>query len=97
MVFRVSEETEEDLSVKISSVFKEISEKRTFEADQIGGTETGKVRPIKVSLCSYNAVHQILAKARRLKMSSFYRSLYIRLRLIDHWMQGSSKRNCLLE
>ena len=72
MVFGVSEETGEDLSVKISSVFEKISEKPTYEAARIGRTETGKVRPVKVSLRSSNAVHQILAKARKLKTSSSY-------------------------
>ena len=77
MVFGVSEETGEDLNGTIGAVFEEISEKPTFEAARIGRVESGKVRPIKVSLRSSAAVHQILAKARKLKTSSSYRSVYI--------------------
>ena len=77
MVFGMSEEAEEDVSDKITAVFEEISEKPRFEAARIGREKTGKVRPIKVSLCSSDAVHQILAKARNLRTSTSHRSVYI--------------------
>ena len=53
MVFEVNEETGEDLSDKISTVFEEISEKPSFEAARIGKIETGKVKVSKVSLRSF--------------------------------------------
>ena len=77
MVSGVNEEIGEDLSDRISTVFEEILEKPSFEAARIGKMETDKVRPVKVSLRSSDAVHQILAKARNLRKSTTHRSVYI--------------------
>jgi hypothetical protein len=53
MVFEVGGDTDEDLSGVTTAVFEEISEKPTFEAVWIGKVENGKVRLVRVSLCSF--------------------------------------------
>ena len=49
-----------------------------MEAARLGkGNMDGKIRPVKVTLRSSAAVSQILLKAKQLKNSAKYRSVYI--------------------
>ena len=77
MVFGMEEGTGEDLGSKITEMFDEISEKPSFEAARVGRKLTEKIRPVKVSLHSSGTVHQILVKAKKLRSSTTYRSVYI--------------------
>ncbi len=77
VVFGIEEETGEDQGSKVTAVFSEISEKPIFEAARIGRESAEKIRPIKVSFRSSDTVHQILVKAKQLRLSKTHRSVYI--------------------
>ncbi len=77
VVFGIAEETGEDLDCKITAVLTEITEKPSFEATRVGKKSDDKIRPIKVSLRSSDNVHQILVKAKQLRSTTTYRSVYI--------------------
>ena len=77
VVFGMKEETDEDLVNTITAVFDELSEKPSFEAARVGRISAKKIRPVKVSLRSSGTVHQILLKAKQLKSSTTYSSVFI--------------------
>ena len=79
MVFGLPEEEDEVLSSKVGEVFEELGEKPRIEASRLGmqNKDKTKVRPVKVTLSSSVAANQILAKARRLRLSTKHNSVFI--------------------
>ena len=77
MVFGLADEENETLSDKISELMEEIGEKPRIEVSRLGKVTTTKPRPVKVTLSSSLIVSQILSKARCLKNSSRYKSVFI--------------------
>ncbi len=77
VVFGMEEEPGKDLHGKLTAVFNEISEKPSFEAARVGKESADKIRPIKISFRSSDNVHQILVKAKQLRSTTNYRSVYI--------------------
>jgi hypothetical protein len=78
MMFGLSEEEDEKLCERVSSVFEAIGEKPRFEACRLGKSgDQDKLRPVKVTLTSATTVYQILKNARNLKTSDSYQSVFI--------------------
>ena len=79
MVFNLPEEEDDldQLYFKVGEVLQELGEKPKIEASRLGTPDKRKVRPIKVNLSSSVAVHQILAKAKRLRTSAKHKSVFI--------------------
>ena len=77
VVFGLTEELPEDLDNKISSLFSDIEEKPSFEAVRIGEQSEDTNRPVKVCLRNSETVHKILQKAKNLRKSATYRTVYV--------------------
>ena len=77
MVFNLPEEDDEQLNSKVEEILLELDEKPKIEASRIGQLDSEKVRAVKVTLSNSVAVSQILAKARKLRSSPKYSSVYI--------------------
>ena len=77
VVFGLTEELPEDLDSKISSLFSDIEEKPSFEAVRIGEQSEDTNRPVKVCLRNSETVHKILQKAKNLRKSATYRTVYV--------------------
>ena len=80
MVFGLPEEADEKLFEKVSSVFGAIDEKPRFEACRLGKQKSsvqGVARPVKVTLSSTSTAHQILTKAKNLRHSDSYKTVFI--------------------
>ena len=77
VVFGLTEELSEDLDNKISSLFSDIEEKPSFEAVRIGEQSEDTNRPVKVCLRNSETVHKILQKAKNLRKSATYRTVYV--------------------
>ena len=79
MIFGLKEEAGEDLSNKVNVMFEQIEEKPRCEAIRVGryATESDKTRPIKVVFNESVIVHQILVKAKELRLSEDYKSVFI--------------------
>ena len=60
-------------------MFGQINEKPHFEAVRVGNKTADKARPrpVKVSLGNSWAVHQILIKAKELRLSQYHKTVYI--------------------
>ena len=69
IVFGLKEDEEEQLPALVTAVLEEIGEKPHFEATRIGWKRPGStaIRPVKITVPSSTAVHQILMKTGRLK------------------------------
>ena len=79
MVFGLPEEENQDLCDQVAAVFQEIGEKPRIEATRLGKEkkDSGKARPVKVTLNSSTTVSQILVKAKQLKLSEKHGTVYI--------------------
>ena len=79
VVFGLAEETDEKLCNKISEVFEQIDEKPHFKAVRVGEktAEKSRSRPVKVSLGNSWTVHQILIKAKELRLSQNQKNVFI--------------------
>ena len=77
VVFGLTKELSEDLDNKISSLFSDIEEKPSFEAVRIGEQSEDTNRPVKVCLRNSETVHKILQKAKHLRKSATYRTVYV--------------------
>ena len=81
VIFGVPESDSEQIDNCVSELFVEVGEKPQFSAGRIGvrrsGSDTNYCRPIKCSLASTTSVHQILSKARQLKLSAKFKSVFI--------------------
>lgn len=76
----IQEEEGEDLKEKVGAVFSHLKEKPLFTTPcrlGVGAAGTSKVRPVKVTLSSYDVVIKILKKAKDLKDSSELSSVYL--------------------
>ena len=81
MVFGLAEEDGEHLDEKVSEVFLSIGEKPRAAAVRVGSRNEagtgGDCRPVKVTLSSSTAVHQILTKSRKLRQLGKFREVYV--------------------
>ena len=79
IVFGLPESADEQLCDKIGDVFQEIGEKPRIEANRLGKSSgnNGKVRPVKVTLSSSITANQILVKAKTLRQSDKFKSVFI--------------------
>ena len=77
VIFGLEEEEQERTDSKVATMFAELEEKPKVSACRIGTKKTGTVRPVKVTLASSTAVHQILAKSRQLKLVEKFKSVYV--------------------
>ena len=77
VIFGLEEDDQERIDSKVTTMFAELEEKPRVSACRIGTKKTGTVRPVKVTLTSSTAVHQILAKSRQLKLVEKFKSVYV--------------------
>ena len=82
MLFGLQEEADESaqaLNGDVADLFAAIGEKPRFEANRIGKTDVqGKpARAVKVTLSSAAIVHQLLIKARKLKVNEDYAKVFV--------------------
>ena len=77
VVFGLAEENGEQLDDKISDVFLGIGEKPRIAAVRVGSKDGGGCRPVKVTLPSSTAAHQILTNARKLRQLEPFKSVYV--------------------
>ena len=76
----IQEEEGEDLKEKVGAVLSHLKEKSLFTTTcrvGVGAAGTSKVRPVKVTLSSYDVVLKLLKKANDLKDSSELSSVYL--------------------
>ena len=77
-IFGLPEESNEQICDKVSEVFLELDEKPKIEASRLGKTTCHDIkRPVKVTLTSSTTVQQILSKARDLRRSVQYKTVFI--------------------
>ena len=80
MVFGLPESNNEQLNEKISEVFEQLCEKPTVEATRLGRSKSpgsNKPRPVKVTLSSSTIVQQIIRKARNLRSTDKYKTVFV--------------------
>ena len=77
MVFGLPEDSDEQLCENVSDVFQQLGVKPRIEASRLGKKSSSTKRPVKVTLSSSSIVQQILAKARNLRQSENYKSIFI--------------------
>ncbi len=77
MIFGLKEETGEQTGVKIEQVLQKIGEKPSVEAVRVGQMKTDGARPVKVTLKTCSAVHQVLARAKNLRVDCQYKDVFI--------------------
>ena len=77
IVFGLTEEKSEVLDSKITDLFNDIEEKPSFEAVRIGEQSDETNRPVKIRLRNSETVHRLLQKAKNLRKSATYRTVYI--------------------
>lgn len=81
VIFGVPESDAEQIDKCVSELFVEVGEKPQFSAGRIGVSKRGAdktfCRPIKCSFTSTTSVHQILSKARQLRLSDKFKSVFI--------------------
>ena len=80
MIFGKAEVENEDLPATVAKVMEDANEKpRIVECIRLGVSQSGKTRPIKVKLCSVDAVASIMHNAKHLKDSSTNKCTFIGL------------------
>ncbi len=77
MIFGLKEEAGEQTDVKIEEILQRIGEKPTVEAVRVGQHKTDRARPVKVTLRTCSAVHQVLVKAKNLRVDDQYKDVFI--------------------
>ena len=78
MIFGLPEEENEKLNEKVTDVLETIREKPRLDACRLGKRSVGgKGRPDKVTLSNSAIVNQILLKARNLKATAEYKTVFI--------------------
>ena len=78
MIFGLPEEEEEKLNDKVIDVLEKIGERPRLDACRLGKKKVGgKGRPVKVTLSNSAFISQILRKARNLKTTAEYQSVFI--------------------
>ena len=77
MIFGLPETDNEEIQKSVSRVFEELGEKPRLEAVRLGKKMQSKVRPVKVTLSSSSAVHQILSSCSKLRQSANYKTVFL--------------------
>ena len=80
MVFGLAEEDGEQIEDKVAGLFAELGEKPRVAVSRMGHKKPGATtvcRPVKVTLASSTAAHQILSKARNLNQIERRKSVYV--------------------
>ena len=81
VIFCLEESDQERIDTKVATLLSELGEKPRVSASKIGrrriDTMGDHVRPVRVTLASSTAVHQVLTKARQLKLVESFKSVYI--------------------
>ena len=79
IIFGLAEDDGEQLDNKVHEVFSELAEKPKVASCRIGAKKSGNTtcRPVKVTLATSTTAHQILVKAKNLKQSQNFKSVYI--------------------
>ena len=82
MIFGLLEAAEENtqaLNENVTDLFAAIGEKPRVEANRVGkiNADGKRARAVKVTLSSSATVHQLLAKARKLKANEVYSKVFI--------------------
>ena len=78
MIFGKNEVPNEDVAATVAEIMQDMNEKpRVVECIRVGTFQVGKPRPIKVKLCSADAVSSILRGAKHLKNSGSNKNTFI--------------------
>ena len=78
VVFGVEEKQGESVNSVVNQILEQLEEKPQIkQCRRIGLKRTGAVRPIIFSVRSTDVVHQILKKAKRLRTTDEYKTIYI--------------------
>ena len=78
MIFGLAETENEQISNKVADLFNELGENTRVSASRVKKSGSTPVhRPVKCTLTSSTAVHQILLKSRQLKLLDTYKSVFI--------------------
>ena len=80
VIFGLAEEDGEKVTEKVGEVFEAVGEKPTVEACRIGKKKTNlenACRPVKVTVSSSLMVTQILTKARKLRLSEKFKTVFV--------------------
>ena len=80
MIFGLAETENEQISNKVADLLNELGENTRVSASRVGVKKSGSTpghRPVKCTLTSTTAVHQILLKSRQLKLLDNYKSVFI--------------------
>ena len=77
VIFGLQEDVEEKLKEKIGDMFDHMEEKLRFVAARVGDKSTDKGRPVKVVLGSPGTANRILVKAKDLRLSEQYKTVFI--------------------
>ena len=79
VVYGLKEEEGEQLSALVSEVLEELDEKPRFEACRVGrkAASSPAIRPVKITLPSSTAAHQILMKTGRLRLVEKLKAVFI--------------------
>ena len=75
IIFGLNEETNENVSRKVSDVFQALGQKPHFEATRFGKDEDK--RPIKVKFDRSETVYELLRTAKKLKLTTSYKQVYL--------------------
>ena len=79
IIFGLAENEGENLEESVNEVFEQIGLKPTLQACRVGRVIKEKSkRPVKVSLSSSCAVHQVLSQVRKLRQSARFSKVYVR-------------------
>ena len=77
LIFGFKETREENLSHEVGEMFQQVEEKPHFEAVRVGKKSEEKIRPVKVSFGNSSTVHQILVKAKELRLIPRHKTVFI--------------------
>lgn len=79
VVYGLKEEEGEQLPALVSEVLEELDEKPRFEAFRVGrkAASSPAIRPVKITLISSTAAHQILMKTGRLRQVEKLKAVFI--------------------
>ena len=79
IIFGLAEEENEKLSDRVTEIFEEIGSKPQLEACRLGKPpQSGTIRPVKVTVSNATVANSVLLRARDLKDSTLYSSVFIR-------------------
>jgi len=95
MIFGKCEEQNEDVAETVAEILQDMNEKpRVRECSRVGTSRVGTVRPIKVKLCSADAVSSVLRSAKHLKDSGNNKKTFI---APDRTQEGRAVHKKLVE